>query len=81
VIDVLRECDVTWLEEPFVSGAFDAYRELAQRATPVAMAAGEGSHNAWQARHLIDHAGVGYIQIDAGRVGGITPAATNLDAR
>jgi L-alanine-DL-glutamate epimerase-like enolase superfamily enzyme len=75
VIDVLRECDVTWLEEPFVSGAFGAYRELAQRAAPVAMAAGEGSHTAWQARHLIDHAGIGYVQIDAGRIGGITPAA------
>ena len=75
VIDVLRECDVTWLEEPFVSGAFDAYRELAERAAPVAMAAGEGSHNAWQARHLIDHAGIGYVQIDAARIGGITPAA------
>jgi L-alanine-DL-glutamate epimerase-like enolase superfamily enzyme len=53
----------------------DAYCELAPVAAPVAMAAGEGSHNAWQARHLIDHAALGYIQIDAGRIGGITPAA------
>lgn len=75
IVDVLRECDVTWLEEPFVSGALDAYRKLAERAAPVAMAAGEGSHNAWQARHMIDHAGIGYVQIDAGRIGGITPAA------
>lgn len=75
IVDVLRECDVTWLEEPFVSGAFDAYRRLAGMAAPVAMAAGEGSHDAWQARHMIDHAGIGYIQIDAGRIGGITPAA------
>ena len=75
VVAALRECDVTWLEEPFVTGAFDAYRRLAELAAPVAMAAGEGSHNAWQARHLIDHAGIGYIQIDAGRIGGITPAA------
>jgi L-alanine-DL-glutamate epimerase-like enolase superfamily enzyme len=74
-IDVLRQCEVTWLEEPFVTGAFDAYRRLGELARPVAMAAGEGSHNAWQARHLIDHAGIGFIQIDAGRIGGITPAA------
>jgi L-alanine-DL-glutamate epimerase-like enolase superfamily enzyme len=74
-VDTLRECNVTWLEEPFVSGAFGAYRQLAEMARPVAMAAGEGSHNAWQARHLIDYAGIGYIQIDAGRIGGITPAA------
>ena len=75
VVAALRECEVTWLEEPFVSGALDAYRRLAALAAPVAMAAGEGSHNAWQARHLIDHGGIGYIQIDAGRIGGITPAA------
>jgi L-alanine-DL-glutamate epimerase-like enolase superfamily enzyme len=74
-IEVLRRCEVTWLEEPFVSGAFSAYRRLAELAQPVMMAAGEGSHNAWQAKHLIDHAGVGFIQIDAGRIGGITPAA------
>ena len=74
IVDVLRECDVTWLEEPFVSGAFEAYRRLAELAAPVAMAAGEGSHDAWQARHMIDDAGIGYVQIDAGRIGGITPA-------
>jgi L-alanine-DL-glutamate epimerase-like enolase superfamily enzyme len=74
-LDVLRQCGVTWLEEPFVSGAFDAYRTLARESAPVALAAGEGAHNAWQAKHLIDHAGIGYVQIDAGRIGGITPAA------
>ena len=74
-IDTLRECEVTWLEEPFVTGAFGAYRQLGEMAGPVALAAGEGSHNAWQAQHLIDYAGIGYIQIDAGRIGGITPAA------
>lgn len=74
IVDVLRECDVTWLEEPFVSGAFEAYRRLAELAAPVAMAAGEGSHDAWLARHMIDDAGIGYVQIDAGRIGGITPA-------
>ncbi len=73
-LKVLDECDVTWLEEPFVTGAFDAYRALAGRAGRVRMAAGEGSHNVWQARHLIDYAGLGYIQIDAGRIGGISPA-------
>jgi L-alanine-DL-glutamate epimerase-like enolase superfamily enzyme len=74
-LDVLKQCDVTWLEEPFVSGAFDAYRAFSDLARPVALAAGEGCHNAWQARHLIDYAGIGFIQIDAGRIGGITPAA------
>ncbi|MBA3275407.1 MAG: mandelate racemase/muconate lactonizing enzyme family protein, partial [Chloroflexia bacterium] len=64
-LDVLEECRVTWLEEPFVSGALEAYRALAGRSALVGLAAGEGSHNVWGARHLIDHAGVRYIQIDA----------------
>lgn len=73
-LPALEEFGVEWLEEPFVSGAHDAYRALATRAGAVALAAGEGSHNAWQAKHLIDRAGIRYIQIDAGRIGGITPA-------
>ncbi|MGI8485907.1 MAG: enolase C-terminal domain-like protein, partial [Thermomicrobiales bacterium] len=28
----------------------------------------------WQAKHLIDYAGLGYIQIDTGRIGGVSPA-------
>jgi L-alanine-DL-glutamate epimerase-like enolase superfamily enzyme len=75
VLPTLERCGVTWLEEPFVTGAFSAYRDLAARATTVKMAGGEGCHNAWQARHLIDHAGIGYVQIDTGRIGGITPSA------
>ncbi|MER3436443.1 MAG: mandelate racemase [Chloroflexota bacterium] len=70
----LKEFNVTWLEEPFVSGALEAYRTLAQESAPVKLAGGEGSHNVYMARHLIDYAGIGYVQIDAGRIGGITPA-------
>jgi L-alanine-DL-glutamate epimerase-like enolase superfamily enzyme len=70
-LDVLKECGVTWLEEPFVSGALRAYHELAQQAGPVALAGGEGSHNHLMAQNMIDHAGLGYVQIDAGRIGGI----------
>ena len=33
-----------------------------------------GLHNVLMARHMIDHAGIGFVQIDAGRIGGITPA-------
>ena len=31
------------------------------------------------ARHMIDYAGIGYVQIDAGRIGGITPAKQVAD--
>ncbi len=74
-LPVLEECRVTWIEEPFVSGALGAYAELERQARgSVRTAAGEGSHDPLMARNLIDYGGVGYIQIDAGRVGGITSA-------
>jgi L-alanine-DL-glutamate epimerase-like enolase superfamily enzyme len=74
-LEVLQRCRVTWLEEPFVSGALNAYAALAAQAGPVGLAAGEGSHTTWMARHLIDYADIGFIQIDAGRIGGITAAS------
>lgn len=70
----LQRADVSWLEEPFVSGAFDAYRALAARAGRVRLAGGEGCHTPFQARHMIDHAALGYVQVDAGRIGGISAA-------
>ena len=78
-LPALQEARATWLEEPFVSGALDAYRTLAARSGGVRIAGGEGSHNEDMARHMIDHGGVGYIQIDAGRIGGIAPAKRVAD--
>ncbi len=74
VLPALERCGVTWLEEPFVSGALAAHRELATRMDSVKLAGGEGSHNSWLGRTMIDHAAIGYVQIDAGRIGGISPA-------
>ncbi len=73
-LPALKEFNATWLEEPFLSGALDAYKTLASKAGPVKLAGGEGSHDVFIAQHMIDHAGIGYVQIDAGRIGGITPA-------
>lgn len=79
-LDALQECRVTWLEEPFISGAHRAYRELAARSGDVKLAGGEGCHNYYMAEHMLDHAGLGFIQIDAGRIGGITQAKRVADA-
>jgi L-alanine-DL-glutamate epimerase-like enolase superfamily enzyme len=78
-LPALQATRATLLGEPFVSGAFDAYRALAQRSGSVRIAGGEGSHNEDMARHMIDHGAVGYIQIDAGRIGGISPAKRVAD--
>jgi L-alanine-DL-glutamate epimerase-like enolase superfamily enzyme len=68
-LDALRETRATWLEEPFVSGALDAYKALSERAGPVGIAGGEGAHDFFMARAMIDHGGLDFVQIDAGRMG------------
>jgi L-alanine-DL-glutamate epimerase-like enolase superfamily enzyme len=75
----LKEVRATWLEEPFVSGALDEYRTLSTESSPVGLAGGEGCHHFHMARHMIDHAGLKYVQIDAGRIGGITIAKDVAD--
>jgi L-alanine-DL-glutamate epimerase-like enolase superfamily enzyme len=75
----LRKARAQWLEEPFVSGALAAYKQLASKSGAVRLAGGEGCHNFYQAKNLIDYGGVGYIQIDTGRIGGITTAKEVAD--
>jgi L-alanine-DL-glutamate epimerase-like enolase superfamily enzyme len=70
----LKRNGFTWLEEPFAAYDYEHYSSLAAAGFPVALAGGEGSHNPEMARHLIDYGGVRYVQIDTGRIGGITPA-------
>jgi L-alanine-DL-glutamate epimerase-like enolase superfamily enzyme len=78
-LHALRECDAVWLEEPFVCGALEAYRTLAANSGSLKLAGGEGCHDFHQAKNMIDFAGLGYVQIDAGRIGGITTAKAVAD--
>jgi len=73
-LPLLEEVDAKWLEEPFHGSAYEAYGQLAARATSVRLAGGEAAHNFFMARHTMDYGKVGYIQIDCGRIGGIGPA-------
>ena len=65
----LEDCRVLWLEEPFVAGALAAYKTLSERCRDVKLAGGEDCHDEYSAQHTIDYAGIGYVQIDAGRTG------------
>lgn len=71
-LKMLKEVRATWLEEPFVSGALSEYHSLSRESGSVGMAGGEGCHNFHMAKHMIDYAGLKYVQIDAGRIGGIS---------
>jgi L-alanine-DL-glutamate epimerase-like enolase superfamily enzyme len=63
-----------WLEEPLFGDAVDAYRRLVTRKPAVPIAAGEGSGRYRDAEDMLLNGGVKFIQIDVGRIGGITPA-------
>ena len=54
-------------------------RALAATGSTVKLAGGEAAHNVHMARHLIDYGGVGFVQIDCGRIGGIGPAKQVAD--
>ena len=78
-LKVLKEVRATWLEEPFVSGALSEYHMLSMESAPVGLAGGEGCHNFHMAKHMIDLAGLQYVQIDAGHIGGISIAKDVAD--
>ena len=72
--EAFAEFSPTWLEEPLAPDAIDAYRTLTQKKPSVPIAAGEGSDTYRAAEDLIRHAGLQFVQIDAGRIGGLLPA-------
>jgi L-alanine-DL-glutamate epimerase-like enolase superfamily enzyme len=77
-LPLLEEVRATWLEEPFLGHAYEAYGALAARGS-IPLAGGEAAHNVHMARHLIDFGKPGFVQIDCGRIGGIGPAKRVAD--
>ncbi len=78
-LESLKSVNAYWLEEPFANMALDAYSSLAKSGPIVPLAAGEGCNNFVQAAAMINHAGLRFVQIDTGRVGGITAAKRVAD--
>lgn len=78
-LPALEKAGVRWFEEPFHTGALNSYAKLAARSSKLKLAAGEGAHNFYMAQQLIQYGGIGYVQIDCGRIGGIGPAKRVAD--
>ncbi len=78
-LPALSKAKVHWFEEPFHNYALDAYGELAKTSPRVPLAGGEGSHNAHQAVQMMRQGGVRFIQVDTGRIGGISSAKQVAD--
>ena len=53
-LPALHEANVYWYEEPFDGYAISSYAQLSARTPKVALAGGEGAHNAYQGKQLID---------------------------
>lgn len=77
-LHALKEVNAYWLEEPFFNGALNAYKKLSEDSS-VKLAGGEGCNNFIQAQAMLDYSGIQFIQIDAGRIGGITVAKKVAD--
>lgn len=75
----LAAIDAYWLEEPFTNLALGAYKKLSESNDGIPLAGGEGCNNYVQAEAMIAHSGIKFIQIDAGRIGGITVAKQVAD--
>lgn len=78
-LEMLQNNNVTWLEEPFHTGALRSYNQLSKMSKKVLLAGGEGAHNEFMAQHMIDYGGIGFVQVDTGRIGGITSAKRVAD--
>jgi L-alanine-DL-glutamate epimerase-like enolase superfamily enzyme len=78
-IPALQKANAYWLEEPFINGALEPYKKLSELSSDLALAGGEGCNNFVQAQAMIDYSGIRFIQIDAGRIGGITAAKRVVD--
>lgn len=78
-LKALHELQTYWLEEPFINLGLAAYKILSQAQPRVALAGGEGCNNYVQAAAMIEHAGIRFVQVDTGRIGGITVAKRVAD--
>lgn len=78
-LSILKEVNTYWLEEPFVNGALTPYKNLSIAEPSCPIAGGEGCHNYAQAAAMVELAGLRFIQIDTGRIGGISVAKRVAD--
>lgn len=67
-----QELDVGWLEEPLPADDVDGHVRLS-RGTSVPIAVGESLYSPAQFREYLHRGACSVVQVDVGRIGGITP--------
>ncbi|MCW0234088.1 MAG: mandelate racemase/muconate lactonizing enzyme family protein [Ferrovibrio sp.] len=68
----LRELDLAWLEEPLPADDIDGHVRL-NRSTATPVAVGESLYSIRHFREYMQKGACSIVQVDAGRIGGITP--------
>ena len=69
---LLEPVDLYWLEEPLPADDLTGHVRLA-RSTTVPIAVGESLYSIGQFAQYLTHGAAGLVQVDAARIGGITP--------
>jgi L-alanine-DL-glutamate epimerase-like enolase superfamily enzyme len=64
--------DLAWFEEPLPADEIEGHARLA-RSTTIPIAVGETLYSLSQFREYLERGAVGIVQVDAARIGGITP--------
>jgi L-alanine-DL-glutamate epimerase-like enolase superfamily enzyme len=68
----LRELDLAWIEEPLPADDIDGHVRL-NRSTATPIAVGESLYSIRHFREYMQKGGCSIVQVDVGRIGGITP--------
>lgn len=69
---MFEEVDVFWFEEPLPAEDIKGHARLAA-STSVPIAIGESIYSLSHFREYLEHGGAGIVQVDAARIGGVTP--------
>jgi L-alanine-DL-glutamate epimerase-like enolase superfamily enzyme len=68
----LRDLDLAWIEEPLPADDIDGHVRLS-RSTTTPVAVGESLYSIRHFREYMQKGGCNIVQVDVGRIGGITP--------
>ncbi|QKC85121.1 mandelate racemase/muconate lactonizing enzyme family protein [Mesorhizobium sp. NZP2077] len=68
----LRELDLAWIEEPLPADDIDGHIRLSN-STPTPIAIGESLYSIRHFREYMQKGACSIVQVDVGRIGGITP--------
>ncbi|MEV6239306.1 mandelate racemase/muconate lactonizing enzyme family protein [Lentzea sp. NPDC051838] len=70
--EAYKNVNLTWLEEPMPADDVSGHVKLAQHTT-IPIAVGESLYSVGQFREYLERGAASIIQVDAARIGGITP--------